>query len=119
MVPAASLRSSKKNVGKIAQDALNVHREDLKELLSDVAIFGDVAGACKQAKIVTSSQYQCMFDDMNHKTVSQRVDQFMNCVLSVVKYSPKQLGVFLNILIDKGNIALIEVAEMIAHSCKL
>ena len=59
-----------------------------------------------------------MFDDMNHKTVSQRVDQLINCVLSVVKYSPKQLGVFLSILIDKGNIAFEEVAKMIAQSCK-
>ena len=107
------------NVGKCAQDALNAHSGDLKELLSDMSIFGDVAGACQQAKIVTFGQYQGMFDDMSHKTVSQRVDWLLNCVLSVVKHSPKQLGVFLNILIDKGNIALVEVAEKIAQSCKL
>ena len=82
-------------------------------------IFGDVASACKQPKIITSSQYQGMLDDMSHKTVSQRVDWLLNCVLSVVKHSPKQLGVFLKILIDKGNIALVEVAEKIAQSCKL
>ena len=122
IAPAALSGSSVKsdpNIGKCAQDALNAHSEDLKELLSDMSIFGDVASACKQPKIITSSQYQIMFDNMNHKTVPQRVDQFMNCVLSVVKYCPKQLEVFLNIMIDKGNIALVVVAERIAQSCKL
>ena len=116
---SASSAKSNPNIGKCAQDALNAHSEDLKELLSDMSILGDIAGACKQAKIITFSQHQGMFDDMNHKTVPQRVDQLFNCVLSVVKHSPKQLGVFLNILIDKGNIALVEVAERIAQSCKL
>ena len=116
-LPGSSVKSDP-NIGKCAQDALNAHSEDLKELLSNVAIFGDVAGACKQAKIITSIELQGMFDDMNHKTVSQRVDQLINCVLSVVKYSPKQLGVFLKILIDKGNIAFEEVAKTIAQSCK-
>ena len=84
-----------------------------------MSILGDVASACKQPKIITSSQYQGIFDETNQKRVPQRVDQFMNCVLSVVKHSPKQLGVFLKILIDKGNIALVEVTEKIAQSCKL
>ena len=120
IIPAsASSVKSNSIIGKCAQDALNAHSEDLKELLSDVTIFGDVAGACKQAKIATSSQHQGMFDDMNHKTVPQRVDQLFNCVLLVVKYRPKELGVFLNILIVKGNIAFVEVAKRIAQSCKL
>ena len=84
-----------------------------------MSIFGDVASACKQPKIITSSQYRGMFDTTIQKTVPERVDQFMNCVMSVVKYRPKQLEVFLNIMIDKGNIALVEVAERIAQSCKL
>ena len=84
-----------------------------------MSIFGDVASACKQSKIITSSQYRGLFDETNRKTVPERVDQFMNCVMSVVKYRPKQLGVFLKILIDEGNIALVEVAEKIAQSCKL
>ena len=49
---AASLASSKK-VGKCAQDALNEHSEGLEGFLSDVAIFGDVACACKKPKIIT------------------------------------------------------------------
>ena len=84
-----------------------------------MSIFGDVASACKQPKIITSGQYQGIFDETNRKTVPERVDKFMNCVMSVVKYRPKQLGVFLNIMIDKGNIAFEEVAERIAQSCKL
>ena len=107
------------NVGKCAQDALNAHSEDLKELLSDLAILGDVATACRQAKIITSSELQDMFDDMNHMTVCERVDQFMNYVTSVVKSCPDLLDVFLHILTDKGNIAVARVAERIAQSCKL
>ena len=84
-----------------------------------MSIFGDVASACKQPKIITSGQYRGIFDTTIQKTVPERVDQFMNCVMSVVKYRPKQLGVFLNIMIDKGNIAFVEVADRIAQSCKL
>ena len=116
---SVSSKLSGSNIGKCAQDALNAHSEDLKELLSDVTIFRDVAGACKQPNIITSSQHQGMFDDMNHKTVSQRVDQFMNYVISVVKSCPDLLDVFLHILSDKGNIAVVRVAERIAQSCKL
>ena len=83
-----------------------------------MSIFGDVASACKQPKIITSSQYQGIFDEMNHKTVSQRVDQFMNYVTSVVKSCPDLLDVFLHILSDKGNIAVVRVAKRIAQSCK-
>ena len=60
-----------------------------------------------------------MFDDMNNKTVSQRVDQFMNYVTSVVKSCPDLLDVFLHILSDKGNIPVVRVAQKIAQSCKL
>ena len=56
---------------------------------------------------------------MTHQTLAERVDQFIEGIISVVKYRHKQLEVFLNILIDKGNIALVEVAERIAQSCKL
>ena len=119
IAPAALPGSSDANIGKCAQDALNAHSEDLKKLLSEVAIFGDVTGACKQAEIITSSQHQIMFDDMNHKTVSQRVDQFMNYVTSVFKSCPDLLDVFLHILTDKGNIPVVRVAKRIAQSCKL
>ena len=84
-----------------------------------MSIFGDIAGACRQPKIITSGQYQGIFDDMNQKTVPQRVDQFMNYVTSVVKSCPDLLDVFLHILRDKGNIAVVRVAERIAQSCKL
>ena len=56
---------------------------------------------------------------MTRQTLAKRVDQFLEGIMSVLKYRPKQLEVFLNILIDKGNIALVEVAERIAQSCKL
>ena len=78
-----------------------------------------MAGACKEVKIISGTEYDEIFDGMTRQTLAGRVDQFLEGIISVLKYRPKQLGVFLNILIDKGNIALVEVAEMIAHSCKL
>ena len=122
LAPAASSGSSVKsdpNIGMRAQDALKKHSEDLKELLSDMSIFADIASACKQPKIITSSQYQGIFDETNRKTVPERVDQFMNYVTSVVKSCPDLLVVFLHILSDKGNIAVVRVAKGIAQSCKL
>ena len=56
---------------------------------------------------------------MTRQTLAERVDQFLEGIISVLKYHPKQLGVFLNILIDKGNVAFVVVAERIAQSCKL
>ena len=123
IVPAALPGSSKKsdpNIGKCAQDALKKHSGDLKDLLSrSEATFRGIAGACREVKIINSYEYDEIFDGMTHQTLAERVDQFLEGIISVLKYRPKQLGVFLSILIDKGNIALVEVAERIAQSCKL
>ena len=108
------------NIGKCAQDALKKHKGGLKDLLSrSEATFRGIAGACREVKIINSFEYDEIFDGMTHQTLAGRVDQFLEGIMSVLKYHPKQLGVFLNILIDKGNIALVVVAERIAQSCKL
>ena len=78
-----------------------------------------MAGACREVKIISGTEYDEIFDGMTRQTLAERVDQFLEGIISVLKYRPKQLEVFLNILIDKGNIALVEVAERIAQSCKL
>ena len=78
-----------------------------------------MAGECKEVKIISGTEYDEIFDGMTRQTLAERVDQFLEGIISVLKYRPKQLEVFLNILIDKGNIALVEVAERIAQSCKL
>ena len=108
------------NIGMRAQGALKKHSGDLKDLLSrSEAIFRCMAGACREVKIISGTEYDEIFDGMTHQTLAERVDQFLEGIMSVLKYRPKQLGVFLNILIDKGNIAFVEVAERIAQSCKL
>ena len=78
-----------------------------------------MAGACREVKIISGTEYDEIFDGMTRQTLTERVDKFLEGIISVLKYCPKQLGVFLSILIDKGNIALVEVAERIAQSCKL
>ena len=108
------------NIGKYAQNALKKHSGDLKDLLSrSEATFRGIAGACREVKMINSYEYDEIFDGMTHQTLAKRVEQFLEGIISVLKYRHKQLGVFLNILIDKGNIALVEVAERIAQSCKL
>ena len=123
IAPAPSSGSSVKsdpNIGMRAQDALKKHSGDLKDLLSkSEATFRGIAGACREVKIINSFEYNEIFDGMTRQTLTERVDQFLEGIISVLKYRPKQLGVFLNILIDKGNIALVEVAERTAQSCKL
>ena len=111
---------SEPNIGKCAQDALKKNSGDLKDLLSrSEATFRGIAGACREVKMINSFEYDEIFDGMTRQTLAERVDQFLEGVISVLKYRPKQLEVFLNILIDKGNIALVEVAERVAQSCKL
>ena len=108
------------NIRKCAQDAFKKHSGDLKDLLSrSKAIFQCMAGACKEVKIISGTEYDEIFDDMTHQTLAERVDKFLEGIILVLKYHFKQLGVFLNILIDKGNIAFVVVAERIAQSCKL
>ena len=108
------------NIGKCAQDGLKKNSGDLKDLLSrSEATFRGIAGACREVKIINSFEYDEIFDGMTRQTLAERVDQFLEGIMLVLKYHPKQLGVFLNILIDKGNIAFVVVAERIAQSCKL
>ena len=59
-----------------------------------------------------------IFDKMTGQTSRQRVDEFIDCILSVLEICPDQLDVFLRILKEKGsgNIAFITVAERIAQS---
>ena len=118
-LPGSSVKSDP-NIGMCAQDALKKHSGDLKDLLSrSEAIIRCMAGACREVKIISGTEYDEIFDGMTRQTLAERVDQFLEGIMSVLKYRPKQLGVFLNILIDKGNIAFVEVAERIAQSCKL
>ena len=118
-LPGSSVKSDP-NIGKCAQNALKKHSGDLKVLLSRFeATFRGIAGACREAKIINSFEYDEIFDGMTHQTLARRVDQFLEGIISVIKYCPKQLDVFLSMLKEKGNIALVEVAERIAQSCKL
>ena len=122
IAPAAAGSSVKidPNIGMCAQNALKKHSGDLKDLLSrSEAIIRCMAGACKEVKIISGTEYDEIFDGMTRQTLAERVDQFLEGIISVLKYHPKQLGVFLNILIDKGNIAFVVVAERVVQSCKL
>ena len=106
--------------GKCAQDALKKHSGDLKDLLSgSEATFRGIAGACREVKIINSFEYDEIFDGMTRQTLAERVDQFIEGIISMLKHCPDQLDVFLSILKEKGNIALIRLAERIAQSCKL
>ena len=108
------------NIGKYAQDALKKHSGDLKELLSkSEATFRGIAGACREVKIINSFEYDEIFDGMTRQTLAERVDQFLEGIISMLKHCPDQLDVFLSMLKEKGNMALIRLAERIAQSCKL
>ena len=111
---------SNPNIGKCAQDALKKHSGDLKDLLlGSEATFRGIAGACREVKIINSFEYNEIFDGMNRKTLAERVDKFSEGIISMLKHCPDQLDVFLSMLKEKGNMALIRVAERIAQSCKL
>ena len=78
-----------------------------------------MAGACKEVKIISDTEYDEIFDAMTHQTLTERVDKFLKGIISMLKHCPDQLDVFLMILKEKGNMALIRLAESIAQSCKL
>ena len=59
------------------------------------------------------------FDGMTHQTLAKRVDKFLEGIISMLKHCPDQLDVFPSMLKEKGNMALIRLAERIAQSCKL
>ena len=118
-LPGSSVKSDP-NIGMCAVNALKKHSGDLKDLLSgSEATFHGIAGACREVKIINSFEYNEIFDGMTRQTLAERVDKFLEGIISVIKYCPKQLDVFLSMLKEKGNIALVEVAERIAQSCKL
>ena len=71
--------------------------------------------------MIDSSQLEEIFDRKTGQTLKQRVNHFIDCIISVVDICPDRLKVFLYIVADKGsgNIAFVTVAERIAQSCKL
>ena len=117
---SASSVKSDPNIGKCAQDALKKYSGDLKDLLSrSEATIRCMAGACKEVKIISCTEYDEIFDGMTRQTLAERVDQFLEGIISMLKHCPDQLDVFLSMLKEKGNMALIRLAERIAQSCKL
>ena len=105
-----------------AVNALNKHAGSLKRLLSQSeSLFHGIADACKEAKMIHSSQLEEIFDRKTGQTLRERADRFIDCIISVVDICPDRLKVFLYIVADKGsgNIAFVTVAERIAQSCKL
>ena len=103
-----------------AVNALKKHRGDIKRVFSmSEPVFHEIAGACRDVKLIHSIEYNTIFDEKTGHTLIQRADKFIECILSVVGICPDQLEVFLHILADKGNIAFIRLAERIAQSCKL
>ena len=105
-----------------AVNALSEHAGSLKRLLSQSEpLFHDIADACKEAKMIHFSQLEEIFDRNTGQTLRQRVDRFIDCIISVVDICPDHLKVFLCIVADKGsgNIAFVTVAKNIAQLCKL
>ena len=126
IAPAAASPGSNKtsdpNIEVCAVNALNKHAASLKRLLSQSeSLFHGIADACKEAKMIHSSQLEEIFDRKTGQTLRERADHFIDCIISVVDICPDYLKVFLYILADKGsgNIAFVTVAERIAQSCKL
>ena len=102
-----------------AQNALKKHSGDLKDLFSrSEATFRYIAGACKEVKIISCIEYDEIFDGMSRQTLAERVDKFLEEIISMLKHCPDQLDVFLSML-KEGNMALIRLAKGIAQSCKL
>ena len=105
-----------------AVNALNKHAGSLKRLLSQSeSLFHGIADACKEAKMIDSSQLEEIFDRNTGQTLKQRVNHFIDCILLFIDICPDDFGVFLRILADKGsgNKAFERVAKKIAQSCKL
>lgn len=98
-------------------NALENNRGDLKDLLSiSEPIFRDIASACREKRLIVSTEHAVIFDEMTGQTLMQRADKFIDYISSALKFCPDQLDVFLDILREKGNIAIIRVAEKIAQS---
>ena len=122
---AASPRSNKTsdpNIEVCAITAFNKHAGSLKRLLSQSeSLFRGIADACKEAKMIHSSQLEDIFDRKTGQTLRDRADRFIECILLFIDICPNDFGVFLRILADKGsgNKAFVAVAERIAESCKL
>ena len=126
IAPAAASPGSNKtsdpNIGVCAVTALNKHAGSLKRLLSQSeSLFHGIADACKEAKMIDSSQLEEIFDRKTGQTLRERADHFIDCILLFIDICPDDFGVFLHILVDKGsgNKAFVTVAERIAQSCKL
>lgn len=110
--------TGRSNHGVNAVDAIERHCVDLREVLAaffDID-FRNIASACKDMKILSPSNYDVIFDSHTHDPSAVRVEKFLQFIKPIFKFAPEQLDVFLCILQDSGNIAICNIAEMIAKT---
>ena len=82
-------------------------------------MFRDIANGCKNAQIISPSQHDALFDEMNRKPLLERVEHFMKNVTNTLKICPDQISAFQSILKKQEHVALSTLADRIAASCKL
>ena len=82
-------------------------------------MFRDIANGCREVQIINSSQYDELFDGMNHQSLSRRVELFIGNITLLIEYCPDQISTFLSILKEQEHAALSAIADRIAASCKL
>ena len=82
-------------------------------------MFRDIANGCKEVHIINSSQYNELFDGMNHQSLSERVGLFIQKITNTIEFCPDHIRTFLSILREQDHVVLSTLAHRIAASCKL
>ena len=49
------------------------------------ATFCCKAGSCKEVKLIRCTEYDEILDGMTHQTLAERVDQFIEGIISILK----------------------------------
>ena len=80
-------------------------------------MFRDIANGCKSVQIINTSLYNELFDGMNHKSLSERVELFIRKITFLFELCPDQISKFLSILNEQEDTALCTIADRIAASC--
>lgn len=99
----------------VGESALLKHKLVLIEVLSE-PIFRDILTAWEEKEMITSGEARSYIDRFTGETLQARVTDFIQSVQITVKLMPQSLDIFLDILYERGNNSVREVAERIRHA---
>lgn len=102
----------------LVRKVIGDNRENLTTGLNKDGMLRKVAEKCKDKRLISSGEFDSIFDLYKNQTLQARVDGFIRTIEEVCHCLPEMLDDFLCILHNVDSKLLEQAASNIAQSCK-